>query len=86
MFFGGMFVAPTLYCWIKASSSMWPRSDLYSAVSKAMVEQLSYTPAAMTCFYFGMSLLEGKTFKESATEVQHKFIPTYRVSLVSRFS
>jgi protein Mpv17 len=79
MIFGGLFVAPTLYSWIKVSSAMWPRSDVRSAVSKAIVEQLSYTPAAMTCFFFGMSLLEQKTLKEASTEVKNKFIPTYKV-------
>uniref|UniRef100_A0A1A9X1D5 Uncharacterized protein n=1 Tax=Glossina brevipalpis TaxID=37001 RepID=A0A1A9X1D5_9MUSC len=59
--YGGFFVAPTLYSWIKVSSAMWPQTTLATALSKAAVETVSYTPAAMTCFYFIMSLLELKT-------------------------
>lgn len=78
--YGGLFVAPTLYSWIKVSSAMWPRTSLQTAVFKTAVEQISYTPAAMTCFYFLMSLLEMKTVGEAAAEVRKKFIPTYKVS------
>uniref|UniRef100_A0A034VMM7 PXMP2/4 family protein 4 n=1 Tax=Bactrocera dorsalis TaxID=27457 RepID=A0A034VMM7_BACDO len=79
--YGGFFVAPTLYSWIKVSSAMWPRTSLRTAVFKTAVEQISYTPAAMTCFYFLMSLLEMKTVGEAAAEVRKKFIPTYKVAM-----
>lgn len=79
MIYGGFFVAPTLYAWIRLSSMMFPSSGIKPAISKALVEQISYTPFAMTCFYFGMSLMEGKSTKESATEVSSKFLPTYKV-------
>ncbi|XP_050329044.1 uncharacterized protein LOC126758726 [Bactrocera neohumeralis] len=79
--YGGFFVAPTLYSWIKVSSAMWPRTSLQTAVFKTAVEQISYTPAAMTCFYFLMSLLEMKTVGEAAAEVRKKFIPTYKVAM-----
>lgn len=78
--YGGLFVAPTLYSWFKVSSAMWPQTSLQTAVFKTVVEQISYTPAAMTCFYFIMSLLEMKTVGEAAAEVHKKFIPTYKVS------
>lgn len=79
MIYGGFFVAPTLYAWIRLSSMMFPQSGIKPAISKALVEQISYTPFAMTCFYFGMSLMEGKSTQESAKEVSTKFLPTYKV-------
>lgn len=81
MIYGGCFVAPTLYAWVRVSSVMFPDSGIKSAMAKAVIEQLSYTPFAMTCFYFGMSLMEGNSIKESAGEVASKFVPTYTVSL-----
>ncbi|XP_061387249.1 uncharacterized protein LOC133322250 [Musca vetustissima] len=78
--YGGLFVAPTLYGWIKISSAMWPKTSLRTAVMKAAVETVSYTPAAMTCFYFIMSLLEMKTLGEASAEVSKKFLPTYKVA------
>ncbi|XP_037942579.1 protein sym1-like isoform X1 [Teleopsis dalmanni] len=79
--YGGLFVAPTLYSWIKVSSAMWPESTIMAGVCKAAVEQISYTPAAMTCFYFIMSLLERKTIRDAAAEVSKKFLPTFKVAL-----
>lgn len=58
---------------------MWPQTSFKTAVMKAAVETISYTPAAMTCFYFFMSLLELKTIEEAAAEVRKKFLPTYKV-------
>lgn len=61
------------------SSAMWPHTSLRYGVIKAAVETISYTPAAMTCFYFIMSLLESKTVQEAVAEVGKKFLPTYKV-------
>ncbi|PSN54306.1 hypothetical protein C0J52_11053 [Blattella germanica] len=77
--YGSCFVAPTLYAWLRLAANMWPQLNLRSAVTKGIVEQFSYTPFAMTCFYFIMSLLEGKTVRRAAHEVEVKFIPTYQV-------
>lgn len=51
-------------------------------IKKGLLEQVSYTPAAMTSFYFLMSLLERKSVEESIEEVKNKFWPTYKVDLV----
>ncbi|XP_053673878.1 mpv17-like protein [Anopheles nili] len=79
--YGGFIVAPSLYCWIRVASIMWPRQDLKSAIAKALTEQISYTPMAMTAFYFSMSLLEAKTVEESWNEVKVKLLPTYKVAI-----
>ncbi|XP_017006636.2 uncharacterized protein [Drosophila takahashii] len=79
--YGGLFVAPTLYGWVKISSAMWPQTSLRTGVIKAAVETVSYTPGAMTCFYFIMSLLEGRMVEEAVAEVGKKFLPTYKVAL-----
>ncbi|XP_030378571.1 mpv17-like protein isoform X3 [Scaptodrosophila lebanonensis] len=46
-----------------------------------MVEQISYGPFACASFFFGMSLLERKTFTEAIEEVKEKFAPTYKVGI-----
>jgi hypothetical protein len=48
-------------------------------VFQALVEQISYTPFAMVCFFFIMTLLEGKTVGEASSEVKVKLLPTYQV-------
>ncbi|XP_012241995.1 mpv17-like protein [Bombus impatiens] len=79
--YGGFFVAPTLYCWMRCSSYFWPKSDLKSAITKALIEQVTYGPTAMCCFFFGMNLLEMKPVAECIEEIKHKFWPTYKVGV-----
>lgn len=38
--YGGLFVAPTLYCWIRLSSSMWPASNLITGIKKVIINKL----------------------------------------------
>lgn len=80
LIYGGFFVAPTLYTWVRLSSAMFPNPGIKSALAKVVIEHITYTPFAMTCFYFGMSLMEGNNVRESAGEVASKFVPTYKVS------
>uniref|UniRef100_A0A1B6GFQ9 Mpv17-like protein n=1 Tax=Cuerna arida TaxID=1464854 RepID=A0A1B6GFQ9_9HEMI len=77
--YGSCYVAPTLHCWIKIANTIWPHNTLRSAVTKAIVEQFTYTPFGMLSFYFGMTLLEGKTIEEGKAEVEAKFLPTYKI-------
>lgn len=46
---------------------------------QALIEQITYGPAAMCSFFFGMSLLELKPISECIEEVKIKFLPTYKV-------
>ncbi|EGI62725.1 PREDICTED: mpv17-like protein [Acromyrmex echinatior] len=79
--YGGLYVAPTLYCWLKCASHFWPKADLKSAIIKALIEQVTYGPAAMCSFFFGMSLLELKPVSECIDEVKIKFWPTYKIAI-----
>uniref|UniRef100_A0A8D8TZ79 Mpv17-like protein n=1 Tax=Cacopsylla melanoneura TaxID=428564 RepID=A0A8D8TZ79_9HEMI len=80
--FGTFFVAPTLYYWLSVARRRWPLNTLRHTLTKALVEQVTYTPFAMISFYFGMTLLEGKTVDDGLHEVSHKFWPTYRVGVM----
>ncbi|XP_034256892.1 mpv17-like protein isoform X1 [Thrips palmi] len=77
--YGCCFVAPTLYTWMTIAGYLFPKPGLRSGIYKALVEQVSYTPSAMICFYFFMTLLEGGTLDEACEEVKTKFLPTYKV-------
>lgn len=79
--YGGLFVAPTLYGWLKIAHYFWPKTTFRSAITKALVEQVSYGPAAMCCFFFGMNLLEFKPVSEGIEEVKRKFWPTWRMGI-----
>ncbi|XP_018335545.1 mpv17-like protein [Agrilus planipennis] len=77
--YGGLFTAPTLYGWVRISTIIWPSTNLKTALTKAVVEQITYGPAALICFFFGMSLLQFKSIEEAKEEVRNKFLPTWKV-------
>lgn len=67
--FGGFFVGPTLYLWMRLAGVMWPKIDVKSSLCKAVTEQVSYDPMLITTFLFGMSIFEGKSYEDSRAEV-----------------
>lgn len=79
--FGTFFVAPTLYGWVKLTSAMWPTMSLRTGMTKAAVEQGSYGPMAGVCFFYFMSVMEGKDFKGCVQEVKDKFPSTFKVGV-----
>lgn len=79
--YGAFVVAPMLHGWVRLSSTMWPATSLKIGLIKAAVEQVSYGPFAMSCFYVGMNLLEFKSFEEGIEELRLKFWPTFKVGI-----
>lgn len=79
--FGGLFIAPTLYGWIRLTTAMWPQTNFRTGITKAIVEQFCYGPFASVGFFYGMSKLEGKTHKEAVAEVKEKFPKTWEVAI-----
>ena len=41
--YGGCFVAPTLYCWLRVASHFWPKSDIKSAITKVIFTLNSFS-------------------------------------------
>lgn len=77
--YGSLYVAPSLYGWVKITSKIWPVTNIRTAMMKTVLEQLSYGPLATASFFFIISLMEHKTVEESKQEVVDKFWPTYKV-------
>lgn len=80
--YGSLYVAPTLYGWVKLTSHIWPVTNVRTALMKTLLEQVSYGPTATASFFFIISLLDHKTVEESKQEVVDKFWPTYKVNAV----
>lgn len=80
--FGSLWVAPTLYTWIKLAGFILPSSTLAASVFKALLEQVIYSPFAITTFYAGMNLLQGNfDWNHIRQEWKMKFVPTYTAGL-----
>lgn len=80
--FGSMWVAPTVYTWIKISSWLLPKPTFNHAVKKVLLEQVTYSPFAITTFFTGMNLLQGKGLNEAKDELSAKFLPTFKSCLL----
>ncbi|XP_063369250.1 mpv17-like protein 2 [Cydia amplana] len=81
-FFGTFFMAPVFYGWMKYTSRFFKNKTLTTAITRALIEQVSYSPLAMAYFFFGMSALELKPFSTCVNEVKEKFWPTYKIGVV----
>lgn len=78
-FYGSLYVAPSLYGWVKITSKIWPVTNIRTAMMKTVLEQLSYGPLATASFFFLISIMEQRSVEESKQEVVDKFWPTYKV-------
>ena len=77
--FGSLYVAPTVYQWVKLSGKLISGTSFGAAISKALIEQVTYGPFSIVSFFFGISILEGKTTDSAIQEVKNKFWPTWKV-------
>lgn len=77
--YGSLFVAPTLFAWVRFAGVVWPAVTLGTAISKATVEQLTYGPAATCCFFFAMTYMDTLDAGKARREVADKFLATYKV-------
>lgn len=66
-------MGPTIYCWMRLASIMWPSRSIKASICKALTEQVAYDPMAISTFLFTMSLMEGKSVEESRREVSGNF-------------
>lgn len=80
--FGTFFMAPVFYGWMKYISPFFKGKSLKIALTRALIEQVSYSPCAMAYFFFGMSALEMKPLSRCVQEVKDKFWPTYKIGAV----
>ena len=80
--YGALVSAPTLFCWMKVANKMWPRTDIYSSVCKALTEQIAYDPFAICAFLYVMSRFEGKTKFEAYEEMENKFFSVWSVGFI----
>ncbi|CAH2059346.1 unnamed protein product, partial [Iphiclides podalirius] len=77
--FGTFFMAPLFYNWMKYSGRFFKGRTLKTAVFRAAIEQVSYSPVAMAYFFFGMSLLEMRPLSSCVEEVRLKFWDAYKI-------
>lgn len=77
--YGSLFIAPTLYCWVRIAHRIFPQLTLTSALKKAALEQITYGPISLSAFFLIMTYAETKSFDTAKQELRTKFWDTYKV-------
>lgn len=72
--YGGLFVAPTLYGWVRISSLLWPQVTLKTAITKVSLMEITKEPSCVINLWFElrqMSMVQNSCylFSTSALEV-----------------
>jgi len=79
--YGSLWVAPTMFYWVRFSSRLIPGVTFRVAAFKACLEQFSYGPFSIVSFYFLMNILEGKGPEAGIKEARKKFLPTWKTGV-----
>lgn len=83
--YGSLFVAPTLYCWVRIAHSIFPRLTLTSTLKKVALEQITYGPLSLSAFFLFMTYTETGNFDRAKDELRAKFLDTYKVCHLNFF-
>lgn len=77
----GIFISsPSLYGWIRIANRIWPKQNFRAAIQKALLEQVTYGPAAMSLFFFVMAYTDNNYDADIARkELQRKFWDAFKV-------
>lgn len=62
-------------------NKIYPKTDLSSITKKILADQFIMSPACIATFFYGMGILEMKSFQEAHQEMKDKFIAVYKVKL-----
>uniref|UniRef100_A0A2L2YVE1 Mpv17-like protein n=1 Tax=Parasteatoda tepidariorum TaxID=114398 RepID=A0A2L2YVE1_PARTP len=71
-------IGPPRFYWYRVLDSWLPATTVLMSLRKAVTDQCISSPASITIFFTGMSLLEGK--EDVFAELKAKFLSTYAVS------
>ncbi|XP_022218123.1 mpv17-like protein 2 [Drosophila obscura] len=77
MFVTGLVVGPVQHAFYSRLDRYLPDSSRITAVKKIFFDQLFMSPTYIFLFFYVSSLLEGKTIKDSNSEIGEKFFYTW---------
>jgi len=81
LIYGGLCHAPLVYNWLKFAARMFPKNNMKHLLAKVAMDQTLFAPVGLTCFYVGLTALEGKTREEVYQEWSEKFWNTWATSV-----
>lgn len=79
--FGSLIIAPGANLWIHFVNRVFTGNSILSSYGKVGLEQIIWSPLFYTVFYFGLTIMEGKSIEAALFEVKTKAFHTYTVGL-----
>jgi len=79
--YGGLFHAPIVHNWLRIANKLFPGQNIKQVLAKVAMDQTCFAPVALTSFYVGLSLLEGKDKEGVYQEWNNKFWKTWFTSV-----
>ena len=80
LIYGGLVHAPLVYNWLRFAARLFPKDTMGHLAAKVAMDQTCFAPVALTSFYVGLSVLEGKDRAGVYKEWREKFPNTWAVS------
>lgn len=80
MFIVGTLMGPMHHYYYVYLDKIIPKVNLKTVFQKILCDQLFASPATILCFFYGMGILESKSFSDSTAEISQKFKYVYTVS------
>ncbi|XP_013187761.2 mpv17-like protein 2 [Amyelois transitella] len=77
MFIVGTLVGPLHHFYYIQLDKILPQNNLKTVAMKIICDQVFASPATIVCFFYGMGVLERKSFAQSTEEIGQKFKYVY---------
>jgi len=79
--YGGLCHAPLVYNWLRLAARLFPKDTMGHLAAKVLMDQTCFAPVGLSCFYVGLSALEGKNSEGIYKEWREKFPNTWAISV-----
>jgi len=81
LIYGGLCHAPLVFNWLRLAARLFPKDTLGHLAAKVFLDQTCFAPVGLSCFYVGLSTLEGKSREGIYKEWKEKFPNTWAISV-----
>jgi len=82
LIYGGLCHAPLVFNWLRLAARLFPKDTLGHLAAKVFLDQTCFAPVGLTCFYVGLSTLEGKSREGIYKEWKEKFPNTWATGIL----
>ena len=79
LIYGGFCHAPLVFNWLRLAARLFPKDTLGHLAAKVFLDQTCFALVRLSCFYVGLSTLEGSSKEGIYKEWKEKFPNTWAI-------